>query len=138
MDGQIKLYHTKSGEFAASFDAGSPVQDISFSENGIWFAVSTKGSSSATIFDLRKEGKAAEIKSIDAGSRIDSLRWDYTGQFLVLAGPAGVIIQQYAKSSKVWSELLRSAVPATAVAWGHSAGSLVTVNTDGVVTVLGA
>lgn len=132
------MYHTKTGEFAASFDCEAPVVDISFSENGIWFAAVTKGSTSVTIFDLRKEGKAAVIKVLDTGSKVESARWDYTGQFLATAGPSGITVQQYAKSSKAWSEPLRSAVPATAVEWGVNADSLVSVGLDGVITILGS
>jgi WD40 repeat protein len=47
-DGQVKMYHVKTGEFAAGFDCGGPVKAISFSENGIWFSTAIKGSSSVT------------------------------------------------------------------------------------------
>jgi len=130
------MYHTKSGEFAAQFDAGGPVTAISFSENGIWFASATRGSSSVTIFDLRKADNSPEIKVIETGSRVEGIVWDYTGQFLATAGPSGITVQQYTKSSKKWSEPLRSAVPATAVAWGSNGHSLVSVNSDGVINVL--
>lgn len=43
----------------------------------------------------------------------------------------------YTKSSKNWSDVISLAVPATAIEWGPSAKTLVTVNGDGVVTVLG-
>lgn len=132
------MYHVKTGEFAAEFDCGGPLQSISFSENGIWFTTATKGSSTITTYDLRKQGEAAEVKSIDIGSKVDCIAWDYTGQFLATAGPSGVTVQQYKKSSKQWSEPKRSAVPATAVAWGANGQSLVTVNSDGVITVLGS
>ncbi len=90
------------------------------------------------IFDLRKEGKAAEVKVVDTGSKVKDIAWDYTGQFLVSVGVSGVTVQQYTKSSKSWSEPLRTAVPATAVAWGALGHTLVCANTDGVVYVLGA
>jgi pre-mRNA-processing factor 19 len=138
MDGQVKMYHVKTGEFAAGFDCGGPVQAISFSENGIWFTTAIKGSSSVTTYDLRKQDEAAVVKAIDTGSRVDGIKWDYTGQFLATAGPSGVTVQQYTKSSKQWSEPKRSAVPATAVAWGVNGNSLVSVSRDGVITVLGS
>lgn len=137
IDGQIKMYHVKTGEFAAAFDCGGPVRAISFSENGIWFAASAEGSTTVTIFDIRKQDSAAEVKIVDTGSRVDSIQWDYTGQFLATGGPSGVTVQHYTKSSKAWSEPLRSAVPATAVAWGPQAETLVSVSVEGVVTVLG-
>ena len=137
-DAMVKMYHVKTGEFAAEFDCGGPLQSISFSENGIWFSTATKGSTTVTTYDLRKQGEAAEVKSIDIGGTVDCISWDYTGQFLATAGPSGVTVQQYTKSSKQWSEPKRSAVPATVVAWGANAQSLVSVNNDGVVTVLGS
>ena len=135
-DGQIKLFHVKTGEYAATFEMEGAVQDISFSENGIWFAAVAKGSSSVIIFDLRKEGKAAEAKVLEIGGQVDSIRWDYTGQFLAASGPRGLTISQYAKGSKSWSDVISTAVPASAVQWGPLAKSLITVNVNGVVTVL--
>lgn len=135
-DGQVKLFHVKTGENAANFELGGPVQDISFSENGLWFAAVAKGSTSVVIFDLRKEGKAAEAKVLEIGGQVDSIRWDYTGQYLAASGPRGLTISQYTKSSKSWADVISTAVPATAVSWGPEAKSLVTVNADGVVTVL--
>ncbi|KAE9370489.1 Prp19-domain-containing protein [Stipitochalara longipes BDJ] len=137
IDGQIKLFHVKTGENAANFDLGGPVQDIAFSENGIWFAAVAKGSNSVVIFDLRKEGKAAEAKVLEIGGQVDSIRWDYTGQYLAASGPRGLTISQYTKTSKSWSDVISTAVPATAVAWGPEAKTLITVNSDGVITVLG-
>lgn len=127
----------KSGEIAARFELGGPAQDISFSENGTWFAAVEKGSSSVVIFDLRKEGAAGRLKELEIGGQVDSIRWDYTGQYLAASGPGGLTISQYTKSSKSWSDVISLAVPATAVEWGPQASTLVTVNNDGVVTILG-
>lgn len=114
------------------------MQSLDFSENGYFFSAAAKGSTSVVIFDLRKEGDAARSKVIDTGSRVDQVRWDYTGQFLATAGPSGVTVQNYSKSSKSWSEPLRSAVSAAAVEWGAQGQSLISVNTDGVISVLGS
>jgi pre-mRNA-processing factor 19 len=75
---------------------------------------------------------------LDTGSLVNSIHWDYSGQFLVTGGPSGVSVQQCNKSAKEWSELLRSAVPAVSVAWGSGAQSIVTLNEAGAVTVLSA
>lgn len=94
-----------------------------------------KEQSSVEIWDLRE---LTQTKAIDVGTRVDNVRWDYTGQFIATAGPSGVSVQQYQKKGKTWSEPLRVGVPAVATAWGPRAGSLVTVNKEGIITVLGA
>ena len=130
---------TSTGEQAATFSLGAPVQTVVFSENGFFFAATAKGQSTVTIFDLRKEGEAARAKVLEIGGAVQSLAWDYTGQFLATAGSAGVTVQQYTKSSKSWSEPLKTAAVsgANCVIWGANARKLLLVGPGGVVTVLG-
>ncbi|KAL9131813.1 MAG: hypothetical protein Q9217_000340 [Psora testacea] len=135
MDGQIKVFDVKNGANAANFDEAGPIQALHFSENGTWLAVAVKESTSVSIWDLRK---SAQVKLLEIRDPVVNLRWDYTGQFLAAAGPAGLTIQYYQKASKMWSEPLRTAVPAAGLDWGSKAQSLVTVNDNGVVTVLEA
>ena len=135
--GDVKLFMTNTLEQAAVFKLGAPVQALAFSENGFWLAATAKGQTSATVFDLRKEGDAATAKVLETGGSVQSLSWDYTGQFLATAGPSGVTVQQYAKSSKKWSEPFRNATAAVAVRWGEAGRKLVTVNAEGVVSVFG-
>lgn len=112
------------------------MKTLFFSENGTWLAAVTESSSTVSIWDLRK---MAEIKSLDiGGSRVDSICWDYTGQFLLTGGPEGLSVQQYSKASKSWSEPLKSGVPAVMVAWGKGAHNIAALNERGVVTVLAA
>ena len=134
-DGQIKLFEVKSGSLAAAFDLGAPVKALVFSENGLWVAALTNASTSVSIWDLRKQ---AEIKSLEMGGKVDTINWDYTGQFLAGGGPGGITVQQYSKAEKAWSVPLQVAVPATAIAWGANAQSLLAINSDGVLTTLGA
>lgn len=136
--GDIKLFMTSTGEEAAAFSLGAPIQALVFSENGFWFAATAKGQTTVTIFDLRKQGDAAQAKVLDIGSAVQSLAWDYSQQFLATAGPTGVTVQQYSKGSKSWSEPLRVGVSnAVDVAWGPNAGQLLVVNSEGVISVLG-
>lgn len=128
---------TKTLELAAEFDIGAPVQAVVFSENGFWLAGTAKGQTTVTIFDLRKEGAAATAKVLETGGSVQTLDWDYTGQFLVTGGPSGITVQQYTKSSKAWSEPFRSSTPSVAVRWGQSGRKLVSLNSEGVVTVFG-
>lgn len=134
-DGQIKVYDVKSGAHAASFDEQGPIQSLSFSENGIWLAAVWRGSTSISIWDLRK---SEQIKVLNAGSQIESIRWDYTGQFLAIASRSGLAVQHYSKSNKEWSEPLRNAAQAVAVEWGAQAQTLVSLGPDGAITVLGS
>ncbi|KAK1634932.1 WD40-repeat-containing domain protein [Colletotrichum phormii] len=135
--GEIKLFMTTTLEVAAAFDLGAPVEALTFSENGFWLAATAKGQSSVTIFDLRKEGDAAKVKTLETGGPVQSLAWDYSGQFLATAGAGGITVQQYTKSSKKWSEPLRTSVAALSVQWGAGAKQLVSVNEEGVVSVFG-
>ena len=128
---------TTTLEQAAEFDIGAPLQALTFSENGFWLAGSAKGQTTVTVFDLRKEGANATAKVLETGGPVQSLSWDYTGQFLATGGPTGVTVQQYAKSSKAWSEPFRGSVPSVSLRWGQSGRKLVSVNGEGVVTVFG-
>ncbi|KAM5448323.1 putative RING-type E3 ubiquitin transferase [Microsporum audouinii] len=129
-DGQIKIFDVKSGTSAATFDMSGPIKALYFSENGTWLAAVTNESSEISVWDLRK---STVVKVLETGSRVDTISWDYTGQFLLTGGPNGLTVQQYSKASKSWTEPLRSAVPATAVAWGPSAQSVLALNGDGVI-----
>ncbi|KAJ9193035.1 hypothetical protein DTO166G4_8209 [Paecilomyces variotii] len=132
-DGQVKIFDVKSGSAAASFPMSGPVKTLFFSENGTFLAAAADGSTTISVWDLRH---AKEIKVLETGGKINSLSWDYTGQFLLAGGPNGLSVQYYSKSSKEWSEPLRSAVPAVAVAWGPGAQSIVATNEEGIITVL--
>ncbi|OCK74533.1 Prp19-domain-containing protein [Lepidopterella palustris CBS 459.81] len=133
-DGVIRLFDVKSGDSMAEFEAGGPLQCISFSENGTWFATIVKGQTSVSIWDLRK---MATIKVLEIGSPLESIRWDYTGQFAAIGGPGCVSVQQYSKSQKSWSEPLRKAVPAKDMAWGPKASSLVVLTPAGAISIIG-
>lgn len=137
VDGQIKFYDVKTGSIGGTFDTGSPLNSLFFSENGTWIAAANAGSSIVSIWDLRKVGASTEpIKTIDAGGVVETLNWDYTAQYLIAGGPAGISVEQYTKSTKEWSEPLRIGVPASAVAWGSMARSIYVVDKEGSLTVL--
>ena len=135
IDGNIRIYDVRSGSPAATFAANGPVQDLCFSENGTWLAVVVRGSTSISVWDLRKSN---EIKAIDTGSAIESIAWDYTGQFLLAGGPSSLSVQQYSKAAKEWSEPLKMAISTMAIAWGANAFSILALGTDGAVTELTA
>ncbi|KAJ5918973.1 hypothetical protein N7466_009916 [Penicillium verhagenii] len=132
-EGHIKVFDVKSSVLAADFTMSGPVKCLFFSENGTFLAAVAAQSTTVSIWDLRS---SKETKVLDTGNEVQSIFWDYTGQFLLTGGPSGLTVQQFTKSSKQWSEPLRSAVPAVAVAWGSSAQSIVALNEAGSVTVL--
>ncbi|KAK6361612.1 hypothetical protein TWF730_005331 [Orbilia blumenaviensis] len=131
----VEVFDTRENKILAKFEPlGGPVKSLKFSENGFWLAVACKGDNSVSLWDLRK---GQMTKAIEIGSVVESIAWDYTGQYLATGGPQGVTVQHYSKASKGWSVPLQSAIPAVAVAWGARAESLITLSNEGVVTVLG-
>lgn len=132
-NGQVKIFDVKTGAPAADYAMSGPIKCLFFSENGTFLAAAAAQSTSVSIWDLRS---SKEIKVLDTGSQVNSISWDYTGQFLLTGGPSGLTVQQFNKAAKEWTEPLRSAVPAVAVAWGPAAQSIVALNETGVVTVL--
>lgn len=134
-DGQVKIFDITTGALGGNLAMSGPVKCVFFSENGISMAAVAENSTTVSIWDLRH---SKESKVLDTGGQINSLFWDYTGQFLLTGGPSGLTVQQFSKSSKAWSEPLRSAVPAVSVAWGANAQSIVALNEEGAITVLAA
>ncbi|KAK5122138.1 hypothetical protein LTR85_004384 [Meristemomyces frigidus] len=137
-DGSIKLYDVKTSELAHTFPSPSgaiAVVALDFSENGTWLASGYQGQTSVTVLDLRKLNV---IKTLEMGTALSGITWDYTGQFLAACGNGGVVVSQYTKASKAWSEPLRKAASAVDVKWGSRASSLVALTPDGAVTVLSA
>jgi pre-mRNA-processing factor 19 len=90
------------------------VISLSFSENGTWLASASSGSTSVLVWDLRKE---AIIKTIEFGSAISDIAWDYTAQYLAIAGGGAVAVESYQKSGKKWSELFKKAMKSRKVVW---------------------
>ncbi|KAK8065743.1 cell cycle control protein [Apiospora hydei] len=131
-----KVFMTATGEQATSFSLGAPVHAIVFSENGFWFAAAGEGENIVTIFDIRKQGDAAKVKTFETGCAVQSLAWDYSQQFLAIGGSTGVVVQHYAKSSKSWSEILRSDFPAKGLDWSPNATQLVVADQKGQVAIL--
>ena len=134
--GQISLYHTDTLAFAASFSvpSSSPITSLAFSENGIWFAAST--GNSVIVFDVRKEGEAAILKTFESSAQVQDVSFDYTGQYLAFVGKGGVEVKAYRKKEKVWVDGLQVAVPGEGLAWGPEAAKVITINETGVVSVL--
>lgn len=136
-DGSIDVFSTKTGESMAVFNLGAPVSALVFSENGYWFAAASNTTANIVIFDLRKEGDAARAKELPTTGPVRSLAWDYSAQFLAVAGAGGVAVHHYVKSSKSWTVLLETGERATAVQWGDKARSLAALGEEGQLIVFG-
>jgi pre-mRNA-processing factor 19 len=134
-DQKVRIFDVRSGTEAAAIILPAAVKNVKFSENGTWLACVVKDSTSVAIFDIRKIDQGP-LATVETGTEIDAMEWDYSGQFLASAGSSGLSVSQYSKASKSWSKLLKSADPATGVVWGKSAQSLLTSSVDGAVTVL--
>ena len=119
--------------FDTSAHSSRPVTQLSFSENGTWLAVAVMESSTVGVWDLRK---MAEIKTLQFGAPVNSVKWDYTGRYLAAGGPAGIAVQYYDKAAKTWEELLSKAVPTVAMEWGPQAKSLDVLATGGRLVLL--
>ncbi|KPI34289.1 Pre-mRNA-processing factor 19 [Cyphellophora attinorum] len=130
-EGSIKVYDVKSGTQAAVFEFGSALKRVVFSENGVLLAGVVEDSSVVSVWDIRKQ---AEVTALDIGGVVESIAWDYTGQFLAAGGAKGVVVHQYSK--KAWSETLRLPTLSTSLAWGPDARSIVSVDSEGVVSIL--
>ena len=131
------LFDVKTGQLMHTFEApagsAGEVLALTFSENGTWLASANQGQTSVFVWDLRKTNL---LKTIDIGTAVTGVSWDYTGQFLAACGSGGVVVTQYAKSSKTWNEVLRKAVGSVDVKWGAKASSLVALTGEGAVSVL--
>jgi len=113
----------------------SAVQSLTFSENGTWLASCNLDQTAVSIWDLRK---TALLKTLEIGTPVMGIAWDYTGQFVAACGLGGIAVYTYAKSAKAWSEVLKKAVGSVDVQWGARAGSLIALTGEGAVIVLSA
>lgn len=134
-ESHVRIFNVSNSQEGGTIPLSSPVKALKFSENGIWIAIITEGSTAISIWDIRKIPDG-ELKSLETGGVIESIDWDYTAQFLASAGEAGTAVQQYSKASKAWTEVLKVETAGTSVAWGKAAHSLVTTSEEGAVTVL--
>ena len=111
------------------------IQTLTFSENGTWLASAQTNNATVTIWDLRK---LSALHTFNAGTPVSGISWDYTGQFLAACGSGSVVVQQYEKKSKAWTEPLKKAIASVDVAWGAKARSLVVLTAEGGIKVLAA
>jgi pre-mRNA-processing factor 19 len=132
------VFSTKTGDSMAVYNLGASVSALVFSENGYWFAAGSDKAPNVTIFDLRKEGDAAKAKELTTTGPVRSVDWDYSAQFLAVAGPGGVAVHHYIKGSKSWTVLREIGEPAIEAKWGDKAKTLHILGEEGNVVVYGA
>jgi len=115
----IQIFDIKTSTIAATFSSSSEgrINSLSFSENGTLLASASMNSTAVSIWDLRKTGDAARVKTIDVGSSTSSVAWDWSAQFLAIVGGGALVVMQYVKSSKKWVEVVKKARKARRVVW---------------------
>ena len=80
--GHVHVFDIKSNNLVHTFEghpAGSPVNNIVFSENGYFLASSSEGENVVRIWDLRKLSNA---HNIELSAPATSVNWDHYGQYL--------------------------------------------------------
>lgn len=103
----IQIYDIRSGKIGASLvpsdeNAGFfTVNTLSFSENGYHLAAPSANNTVA-IWDLRKQKEAHNI-SLGQGSKINKVVYDYSAQFLGIAGSQGATVFAH----KTWEEIIK-------------------------------
>ena len=127
-DGNLMVYDIPGSQNMANYDTGSPLRSICFSENGIFVASTSAGAQEVKVFDLRK---GVLMTTVHTAGEVFHAKWDYTGLFLAIASAGSVSVEEYSKKSKAFNSLMSAAVPATDVAWGESAKSLVVLTSEG-------
>ncbi|EIW86474.1 nuclear matrix protein NMP200 [Coniophora puteana RWD-64-598 SS2] len=103
---KIQICDVRTGSVAATIsppDVETPfaVNSLSFSENG-YHLLAPDSTSSVAIWDLRKM-KAAHSIALGDGFKIGRVAYDYSAQFLGVAGSEGVRLFAH----KTWDELAR-------------------------------
>lgn len=135
-NGQLQIFDVKSGSVGGVYELEGPAKAIAFSENGTWLATASEGSTNVSIWDLRKTGAEGLIHTLSTDHSVESLDWDYTAQYLLIGGSAGITVKQYTKATKLWSEILKAGISSGSVGWGDSAQSIFSLDDKGAVGVL--
>lgn len=134
-DGKVYIYMVQDQRLQATFAMKAPIQDVSFSENGIWIAVVERGSQQVQIWDLRK---SSVVNVLHFSGPVEKVQFDYTGQFLAAGGPQATEVQYYDRNSKKWQEhpVLTRAVGIVNVKWGPMAKGLAVLQADGALNMM--
>jgi len=123
-DSSVKVWDIKSQKNVASFEGHTgKVVSLSFSENGYFLA--TAAENIVKIWDLRK---LKNVHSIEIGSKVNSVDWDYSGGYLAVASDD---IRVYlSKGFHHITTFSKHTKPVTDVKWSHLANLLVSTSWD--------
>jgi pre-mRNA-processing factor 19 len=124
-DNTIPLWDVTSNSVVATF-AGhqDEVTSLSFSENGYYLASGSRDGT-CRLWDLRKQ---TNIHTIEVGSAVNSVQFDYSGNYLAVGGKHVQVFQ-----GKTWQELFTGSdhsKDVTGVAFGKDAHYLASVSMD--------
>lgn len=121
-DAAVKLWDAKEGRKLLQLDGHtSPVEGLSFSENGYYLATAAKDG--VKVWDLRKSKIVHEIQGAAHG-----VAFDHSGSYIAKAGSNAEVYQVKGK----WEKLaeLKVAKTVKAVAFGEDARSIVVGSAD--------
>jgi len=126
VDSTIKIWDAKTQKKAATFEGHKgKITDLSFSENGYYLATSAEDNT-VKLWDLRK---LKNIQTVDTGSSVSSVDFDYTGTYLAVA--CGNDIRLYmGKNLTQLTSLSQHTQATTDVKWGTDAQLLVSTSMD--------
>ena len=98
-DGTIKMYDVRTNTaIYTETNFKGELGNISFSNKGLYFAASWKGSDVCRVFNLRKLGR--EVMEVKHSQPVEHVQFDYFGGYLLTGSGSGINVF----ASKHWSE----------------------------------
>lgn len=124
-DKVVKIWELKQCTNAFKFEDAGGVTDISFSQNGYYFATASKGGN-LMVWDLRKLKK---FQTLALDGAADCVSFDASGAYLAVGAGSSVSVYE----TKTWNALMQESTHTAAVtdlAFGPEAAYLCSTSTD--------
>jgi len=128
----LKLWDMKTSKVAASFEGhAAHLVDVSFSENGYYFATAAKDDT-IKLWDLRKRNRnetCVNTFQLPKNFSVSSLEFDYSGTYLAVAG-SDIRIFTANKVLETFATLSEHTDIVTCVKWGRDCQWLASTSLD--------
>jgi len=125
VDATVRIWDVKAQQNVTSFSGHQgPITSLSFSENGFYLATSSEDGV-VKLWDLRK---LTNINSIVIDQPINSVNFDYSGQYLVVAANDLRVYQ--VKTAELVKQFTDHGAAVTDAKFGKDAQSIVSVSND--------